>query len=131
MLFCPLRMGDYTEKDLNSLRKKWYKILKKEGFKDIETLAPNGQFYDMLKYPFKYDLNSPERKAQEKYFALARSFNYECNFKNEFERKVWSHHSEGVPYRKIAVTLRTRAGRVYKALRRLRKEMMEFYFDNK
>lgn len=128
MLFCSLRMGTYTEKDLPALQKKWYKILKKSGFKDIEVLAPNGQFYDILKYPFKYDLTSPERKAQEKYFALARSFNYDYKFVSEFEKRIWEHHSEGVPYRKIAATLRKRNGQIYKILCRLRKEMMGFYF---
>ena len=122
---------EYTKKDLARLRRKWYRILKKEGFCDIEVLAPNGQFYDLLRFPFKYDLNSPERKAQEKYFSLARSFYHECEFRNEFERKLWAHHSEGVPYRKIASMLRMRAGKVYQTLRRLRKEMIEYYFNEK
>lgn len=131
MLFDPKRMARDAEKDLIALRKRWYKILKRKGFDDIEVLAPNGRFYDLLRYPFRMDLNSPQRKVQQKYFSLARAFVYEFSFKNSFQKKVWLQHSEGISYRKIARAMKTGEMRVYKTICRLRKKMMESYLNER
>lgn len=128
MLQCPEhREPMLTPKEILALRKKWYQILKKEGFVDIEVLAPDGGFYDLLKHQLYFDPTTPERQAQEKYYALARAFNYDFTFKNTLEQNIWKLHSEGVPIRTIKIRLGSSKGTVHKRIKKFRKIMLDLY----
>lgn len=124
-------MGGGTKDNL-ALRRKWYKILKDNGFDDIEVLAPDGQFYDMLRYPLRFDINSPEKKVQERYYAMARAFVFDYEFRDEVEKQVWQHHSEGMSVRGIAAKMNIGRGVMYfqRRLGRLRKAMIQLYLND-
>lgn len=123
-------MSSYNDKKFIALKRKWYQKLKKAGFDDIEVMAKDGNLYDLLRYPLRFDPSSPERIAQQKYFNLARSFIYDYKFKNKFEKKCWEFHAEGLPYRKIASILKKDRNFVYNIILRIRKKMVEIYTVN-
>lgn len=66
----------YTRKDLQKEQKKWYRILKKEGFRDVETIDwATGDSFHILNtktYKSTAEVVRDYDPSKERYFELAR-----------------------------------------------------------
>jgi hypothetical protein len=95
-----------ADPELVKLQRKWYAILKKHGFQDIERFNRYGAFDDL------FNKHTSTRKGMEacaedaEYYRAARHFFWEYKFRNAREKRVWELHCEGVSYRDIMKSLR-------------------------
>ena len=94
-----------SKKNLLKIQKEWYKKLKSEGFDDIETLLPNGEFSTYTKNAagvngHKYRKDFIESK-QSHFINAAKYYTDNKDWDESYEKEVWKLYSEGVPYRKI------------------------------
>ena len=80
------------------LLKKWNKILKDEGFKDIEFTNRDGQICGYLKDSHIATNFKPDT---EDYYILARRYLWNGVFESPTDKAVWKAHSEGLSYDKI------------------------------
>lgn len=94
-------MGDFKK-----LQRRWYAILKSEGFTDVETLLNNGELADTLKQPAVHKRNKYQHpyvfEEVHNFYRLAAWFYHEYNFKDEIDKRAWELFSEGMTYRDIA-----------------------------
>lgn len=91
------------------LQARWYGKLKREGFKDIESFAPNGQPYDLMTtWP-----NKPPELAQHHadYYRAASHFLHEYRFKTKLDRAIWALYCEGYSCGEISVKTKRRLKR--------------------
>lgn len=87
---------------MRKLQIKWYKILKEQGFEDIEHLNSDGSFSDYLKND-SYKLAQRYNDSTEQYYIQARQYLH--SIEDPLEYKIWHLHSEGLSYDKILLTL--------------------------
>lgn len=92
----------YESAKFRALKKKWYDLLKEDGFVDIED--PTGMFVNRpaLKLSLKMDR---ERETNEsEYFRQAGQFLYRHSFRGHYrymDKYVWELHCEGATIRAI------------------------------
>ncbi len=95
-----------TPAEFKKLQKLWYDKLKKDGFEDIEWEGEGAMPVDRF-YPRAFDsMHSVQISAIEDYFSMARQFLLEHDFKDEREKVIWGHHSEGLSARSIEAELK-------------------------
>lgn len=82
------------------LIKKWRGILKKKGFKDIES------FNEILNVP-SFRVAQKYKRDHEEYFRLALQWLVKGKFKNKEEKKAWKLHCDGQSSHKIAAYFNT------------------------
>jgi len=109
----------YKTKQFEELKKKWYKKLEKTGFEDIEQA--DGRLVGKHGEWFKYYHNPTLDLAKQDYFRHAGYFLYEHKFANDFERRIWELHVEGISIRNIAKILSKRYPRVTKKYGKINK----------
>ena len=78
--------------------KKWNKILKDEGFVDIEFTNRHGQVCGYLK---DSHIATNFKQDAEEYYILARRYLHDGKFESPTEKAVWEAHSNGLSYDKI------------------------------
>lgn len=101
------------------LQKKWYAILKKEGFKDIED---SFQFHGSY---FKCRYSLVQYKHKLYYYQLACQFLERHDFASPTERAIWSHHANGMTHREIVLVTKKGGNFVNDTILRLR-QIMQF-----
>lgn len=114
-----------SKRDLLRLQRKWYDILKEEGFKDIETLLRNGVHADILSQPAVHKRNRFNHpyifEEHQNFYRLASWFLHEYEFPEVIDRQIWELFAEGKTMRSIgdSVSLSVRAvhRRVHKLIR--------------
>lgn len=87
--------------DLKTLQNRWYKILKDEGFQDIEdTNSPN----EWLKswHSLKFQDVTKDHYVTQQYYYNCTNFLRSYEFKNDTQKKIWELYSEGMTGREIA-----------------------------
>lgn len=86
----------------DKLKDRWYKKLKKSGFRDIEykdgTRERGG--------PYLKNKTQTQIEAIEAYYTMARHFLIEYTFPREIDKVIWEYYSEGLSYRDIEETLK-------------------------
>jgi hypothetical protein len=101
------------------LQRYWYARLKQDGFKDIEILQDNGEFYPLLN-----GTSVPKRLSEgdtvRQFYVLAGRFCQTYSFKTKTQARIWTLYCEGKPYRAIASQLRTKLCRVYKVIQTIK-----------
>lgn len=93
--------------EYEKLRAFWYKVLKDDGFEDIEQDEDNLKEWStraVRKNEYANTLDSWADKLE--YYDLATRFLNEYRFESELERAIWAYHTEGISYRSIARLLR-------------------------
>jgi hypothetical protein len=121
----PGLISGMNSSDLKRLQKRWYKILKEEGFKDIETLLPNGVLADVLAQPAIHKRNRFHHpyifEEHQSYYRLCSWFLHEYSFTEEVDRMIWECHSDGLPIRdiceKVDLSVRAVHRRLHKLIR--------------
>jgi hypothetical protein len=123
--------------ELEKAQKIWYKKLKDSGFEDVEKDEEN-----LIKYssrffncrvggsPFNKESSQSFYEAKEEYYRIAGHFLHDNKFKDEFEKKVWDLHSQGISFRDIAIKVRTKQNKANKdniqtLVKELSKEMFK------
>lgn len=104
------------------LQAKWYRKLKRAGFRDLEKVATNGDMGPLSHAGDGYgSVASPARAVEEiaEFYKLATWFLNEFHFASRKDRKIWEMFSEGKTYRDIAKASRLSVGGVHKRLKRL------------
>lgn len=112
------------------LQARWYNKLKREGFKDIESFAPNGQPYDLMTtWP-----NKPPELAQHhaEYYRAASHFLHEYRFKTKLDRAIWALYCEGYSCGEISVKTKRRLKRaaIWLRIQKLDKKLKEWVRGN-
>jgi hypothetical protein len=96
--------NQFKTKEFKELQAKWYAKLEKKGFVDVE------QDEDKLKawhsHRFQNQNNTNDMEAKQEYYRMAGIFLYEHEFKDDWERKVWELHSDGVVSSEISKILK-------------------------
>ena len=99
------QMSQQRSKELEDLRLEWYAKLKQEGFKDIERFDEAMKTDAGNNIQTRQTLSSYDIKSE--YYRIAGHFLHDHKFENEFDRKVWEQHCEGISIRSMEVTLST------------------------
>lgn len=86
-------------KELKELEQIWYKKLKEDGFKDIES-GPYLKEWDSFYFQARHEPESFKLHAD--YYYLAHQFLHSFTFNSEYEKSIWDMHSRGLSYREIA-----------------------------
>lgn len=105
---------DPDNKDFKALQTEWYRLLKDEGFDDIEQSDGNLKVWTC--YRFKVPYNEVSHRARVNYYRLAGQFLYDHKFKNKRERTIWELHSQGISDRQITHMMKKRNFKIYKFL---------------
>jgi len=98
----------YQTKEFNELRNKWYKILEKDGFDNIEFHCYKRGYGAHSRYLKRSDLQylrnktSKDIKKTFNYFQSCRNFLAHWHFTSKIHQKLWQLHSENVSYRNIS-----------------------------
>lgn len=129
-------MSQFDTQEFIKLKKKWDKILRENGFTDIETYYSNGRPHHMLNRPAfnggGAHTPSPE-KFQEvsEYYRLARHFLYDYSFSTLEEKQIWELHADGVSYRNIIsrLGLSVCPATLGKRINRLKSIMLEGLYE--
>jgi hypothetical protein len=105
---------------LKQLKAKWYKVLKDEGFKDIETnenYLKDSTIDRVGRNTFsRLDSSDEENSvpaltakavwnAKQDYYYYAEHFLNDYKFDSELEKNIWKLHSEGISVKDIFKTL--------------------------
>lgn len=118
--------------ELMKLTEIWYQKLKESGFKDIEQLDKSNEYrlkeWDSCYFHLRNDPDIFDIKRE--YYYQANQFLHSYSFKSETDRHAWQLHSEGVGFREIAKSLRSKGTRTNKdivatVIRRLKRAMKE------
>ena len=91
--------------DLIELRKYWYDKLKKNGFKDIETI--HGTIKDWPAARLRRDYTPERFKEKQTYYQIASQVTWEYCFESPLEKQIWELHSDGYSLRDISKKIRT------------------------
>lgn len=118
-----------NKKQFNSLKNTWYKKLKNEGFKDVETkqeiMITSGNF-SLNRFQTRSSYDSFKNK--ERYYQLAGHFLYEHEFKNDIHKTIWKLHSEGLSGRGISNIIKIlNKTQIYDLINLLKQEMLKKY----
>lgn len=118
----------FTYKELQSI---WYDILKESGFNDIEHADGTINATHLR----RTHTESVVRDAIESYYNMCSHFLYDYEFKDEFEKTIWTYHSEGLSLREITDTLVKLKGKKRKKdavrtiVKKLEQKMKERYLQ--
>lgn len=109
------------------LTAEWYQKLKDEGFSDIER--PDGRLKEWSTSHCLLYHSGLTFEAKQTYYQMAGKFLYDNKFVNEFEKHIWSMHSDGLSIRTIVKALKKKKFKAYRrvvheTVQRLKKEMM-------
>ncbi len=119
-----------NSKEFKALQADWYKKLNDDGFSDIEDLEGN------LRTSANHNIENQQTLAsfehRQEYYRLAGFFYNDFSFKDDFKKKVWGMHAEGVAVREIAKALKEEGypahrDKVDKTIQTLRKLMIKKY----
>ena len=126
-----------SDKDLKCLQKDWYKILKDEGFSDIEYFDKNGEPYDLLRSGGKFtQLHDATQEASASaqanfddvtnYYHQASAFLHSAKGQAlpQDHKLVWELHTEGQTVRAIAKVVGFSFVKVHKLIHKI-KAIME------
>lgn len=113
-------------KELIKQQKLWYKKLKMEGFKDLETfdseMEPNCGEIDRSATNHTIKLQGRTSILEtEEFYRRAGHFLYDHEFKDQLEYRAWEMYSGGMPYRKVAAEI----GKTYYKTRTILTELTE------
>ncbi len=120
---------------LKELQDLWYKKLKDDGFKDIET----SEYF--LKWPVEgqiqqnlHENRSRYNEAKQDYYRLVGYFLHDYDFKVDKEKLIWEMHAEGLSLRKISMELKKKNifiayTQIKEMIHKLRKLMIVKYKD--
>lgn len=101
---------------MKNLKQKWYKILKAEGFKDIENEYGMLHSWDSFRFsdtPHEHFIN-----VREKYLDAEQLPNrYEI--RNPTELQIWTLYSDGLSYREIGKAVGKNKDHVQKVIWKL------------
>lgn len=103
-----------SNKELKLLQKKWYKVLKQDGFTDIEK--DEDTLHTWTSTFFKMRHNPILSTAKEEYFRLAGQFLHDYPFETKVDRLIWELHSQGLGVRQISKKLKEDRIRLSKSL---------------
>jgi len=120
-------MSDKIPKPSATLLKEWAQKLKASGFKDLEKLHADGDYYYQT-FPCSFVKDEPSllRTGQrESIFRLAGLFLHSHNFLSQIERDVFALYAEGATVREIAETTKIPQTTVFRLLDALKAEMMK------
>ena len=99
---------------MKALQRKWYKILRDDGFVDIEEFHDQ-PYLKRWHSNYFYYRHTPEQFAEiDEYYSCARRFLYRYEFASKLEREVWAMHAEGIGYREIAAALKKKRFKINK-----------------
>ena len=121
------------KQDFIKLQKEWYKKLDNDGqFKDIEyfdkrTMEPRDMMY---KESQKAQLLKDKFTSTEQYYIEARRLSHHYNFNTKMDKKIWTLHSDGEPYRTIASHLGQPYQKVFKTVNKYRDLMLDPAYRN-
>lgn len=118
----------YKVKTTAELTAEWYKKLKDGGFDDIER--PDGRLKAWSTSDCFVYHSGLTFEAKQTYYQMAGKFLHHNKFLNEFEKHIWSMHSEGMSIRTIVKALKKERFKAYRrvvheTVQRLKKEMMD------
>jgi hypothetical protein len=119
--------------ELETLKDKWYKKLKDEGFNDIEQDEDNLKEWSRSVFGRKH--NSTWQggwQARFEYYQLATRFLNEYKFETPLQKIVWEYHSNGLSDRETAkvlkaVKIKCSASTAYQIIRKLKARMCDMY----
>jgi hypothetical protein len=103
-----------------ALQRRWYRRIKKDGFKDIEVLQSNGEFFPLLS-------GARFSNEKEEFYAIASWFSHEFEFKTKTEANIWALFCEGQTYRQIASRLKKKLYQVFKTINAIKNGPFEEY----
>ena len=97
-----------SNKDFQKLKSKWYDLLAKDGFVDIENADqslknPSSQF---AAKKIQHLHGGWQTKAT--YYSLAERFAREYKFSSQDNKTIWTYHSQGLTSPMIAKKLKDR-----------------------
>lgn len=97
----------YWDKDeFRRLQKTWYRKIKNDGFKDIES--ENGlSLKEWNSNFFKNRLVYIKYQCTLQYYQKGSEILQTYSFENQYEKKIWQLHMEGMTVRQIAKTLKS------------------------
>src|SRR4051794_11877040 len=109
------------DKEFTKLQKHWYKTLKLDGFKDIESTLDDGSHGAFLSHSHSslYKRHISHYQNVLDYYMLASQFYHDHPFDTDLEKGIWLQHAEGKPYRVIATDLNTYTYKVFKTIKKL------------
>lgn len=118
--------------EFDKLQAKWDAKLKKFGFHDIESRA-TGRLENNTTSGGVIDKRRVTWESQAEYYALARYFLNDYDFKDNVERIIWEYHTEGISIRDITDILnkvrKKKVSRkpIWETVHRLENEMKKMY----
>lgn len=113
-----------AEADFEKLRKKWYKKLKKSGFRDIEVDNNFNYLPGLLRDTRPNQIVNIEQKID--YFRFASQFAEDYDFKNDLEKEIWLCHSEGYTLKEICEELDLKKTKVFIIVKKLKQELRKY-----
>lgn len=117
--------------NLEKLQIKWYRVLKKTGFDDIEY----GDGSSRRGTPNLKNKAPLQVEAIESYFRMARHFLIDHQFERDIDKTIWAYYSEGLSYRDIAKILEKikvknlKKSQIETIIKNIESEMLKKYFD--
>ncbi len=110
----------YETKKFMDLNKKWMAKLDKSGFEEIEDReSPNEYLKQWHDSKFAAARSLSQLEETRDYYLAATNLLNTFTFKNGRDRKIWTMHSDGIPERQIAKTLRITDWRVRRLIQLL------------
>jgi hypothetical protein len=131
-------VSKYQTPEFLALKEKWDRILKDDGFVDIEALDGGVEKAPLHKRSGFNSASASWHKSKADYFIYATYFLNEYAFETELERTVWEYHTNGISARNIAkllkdVGMKTSRMTVWRTINYLRTRMKAKYlsgYDN-
>ena len=117
-------------KEFKKLQKKWYDILKKDGFEDAESDEAHLKFWSSQYFQINFEPTA--FNARKEYFDFADKFLNEHKFLSLYEKQAWHYHCEGLSLREIVkeftkLGIKTSKTPLQVKIFNLRKEMFAKY----
>jgi len=107
-------MSKFQSRKFKDLREKYYELLKKEGFEDIEDIKTEY-------IPRQEFVAGPINKE---HYEMAVEFLHVCMFKTDEEKRIWEMYCDGLTIREIAGASGNSIGKVHYTLKRLETMML-------
>ncbi len=119
------------------LPKKWFNILQKDGFEDIEKYK--GGYYQLRTYSTRFSkkLNGRFVITRDEYFFKKDYYYYALHFvtseiiKSKLERDIWFMHAQGMSYREIGETVRKRRkihkNKIFLTIKKLKPAFLKYW----
>jgi hypothetical protein len=128
-------MSRYQTPEFLELKEKWDKILKDDGFIDIEAADTPDTSAPFHKKSGKNAHTALWLKSKIDYFTYATYFLNEHKFETENQRIIWEYHTNGVSARNIAKTfnavgIKSSRMSIWRTINYLRTLMKSKYLSN-